>query len=823
MNIQFFHKKWKVFICHASKDKIEFVDDLVKLLQTRGEYLWYDEIDIPKGVEIDKAVQKGLKEVKGGIVIFSSNFIRNCTLKKREWVYEEFIVLVHKKHIHNGFLIPIFYEIDPDILPKSLKDPLDNINGFTFSKKNGDNIIDLSEKIHKRLEEIKSEEKAKRKTRILTISSVFILLSILAIYINKSINKKTSNDTIYSITPFDTTKDSYNVLLLPFQPLEMCRFKKTNIESTIISHLNEMSNNDSLNLSIKYDTLDCLHNYLEAESIAKKSKANLVIWGDLYEHCTSDNEASLRFVNVSSKNQIPGLNLRGESGIERISSLSEVREGKLQRNTDYIIYWVAASRFLDKRDYKKALHCFSTIKKSYITTPELYSCIGMCYFLLGFNNEAKDYFEEALNINSNYEPVLNNYGILLHELGEKTRAKEYFDKALNIKQDDVFVHLNYAHLLEELGDTNGAKKHFELAINIQPNDVNIYESYAFLLEKTDELNEAKKCYEKMLDIKQDDVSVNINYAHLLEKLGDINGVKEHFEKAININQNDADLLISYASLLKKLGDLKRAKKYLKRAVNLTPKNAWVHRDYAYLLKELNDLKGAKEYYKKAVEIDPGNYGGHEYAYFLEELNDLIGAKAQYDILLKKNEKNAYLQFRYASLLMELGDLYMAKEHFDIAVNLAPTFIFCHFNYAVLLEKLNDLKGARGHFEIVVNIDSNYAVGHSYYANLLAKLNDQDGARKHYERALEIDSNSFETHYWYAILLKRKFNDLEGAKKHYLKAVALNPEIKTIENDNYFGVKKEFLSICLTAIHNLVSKIFRYCFIPPFGLKSIYRK
>src|SRR5258706_2868212 len=33
--------------------------------------------------------------------------------------------------------------------------------------------------------------------------------------------------------PFDISKNSFNVLLFPFQPLEKCQYKKTNIENTI--------------------------------------------------------------------------------------------------------------------------------------------------------------------------------------------------------------------------------------------------------------------------------------------------------------------------------------------------------------------------------------------------------------------------------------------------------------------------------------------------------------------------------------------------------------------------------------------------------------
>lgn len=141
---------WKVFICHSSKDKTNFVSPLAKLLRQKGTEIWYDEFSIARGDFIDENIQNGLKESKGGIVIVSKAFIE-LKPNKRNYINEELYVLLHNKKVNDGFLIPIFYDISRDELPEEYK-PLSNIQGFDFEK--DDNLKHLANNIFKELRKI---------------------------------------------------------------------------------------------------------------------------------------------------------------------------------------------------------------------------------------------------------------------------------------------------------------------------------------------------------------------------------------------------------------------------------------------------------------------------------------------------------------------------------------------------------------------------------------------------------------------------------------------------------------------------------------------
>ncbi len=515
-----------------------------------------------------------------------------------------------------------------------------------YKKSNEINFTNALHEIKNNVEAIKIEfTKKKEKSKnfkIYRIITIIALISSLAFYFyftNKTSNNKKPRNNIYSNTPFDTTKECYNVLLFPFQPLEMCQFKKTDIELAIISRLIDMSEKDSLNLQIKYDTLDCIHSYSEADSIGKKLNANLVIWGDLYEHCSIDNEACLKFVNISSEDKIPNIDMKGESGIEKMTSLSEVKEGKLQKNIDYIIYWVAGSRSFKKQNYTRAINYFTKIKESYNVTSELYSFIGDTYYLLKSFKNAKAFYDKALEINPDFAEVHNNYSVLLleSEYNDSVGAKEHLEKSLKIYPNSDVTQHNLAFLLDNIfNDINGAKEHYEKSLKINPKNAKVQFDYANLLnDKIKDINSAKEHYEMSLKICPNYEQVHIKYAVLLFKhLHKPKDAELHCKIALEINPNNITTHIIYASILIYLyRDIDKAKIHFEKALEIDPNSFEAQYVYAVVLYELyNDIEGAEMHFEKAISLSPNDAHAHyDYAFFLKnKLKNINKAREQYN-------------------------------------------------------------------------------------------------------------------------------------------------------------------------------------------------
>lgn len=715
-------------------------------------------------------------------------------------------------------------------------------------------------------EEIKNDEvlkELKNKTsgiknyiKIISVVAIIALGTTLILFFKffspeSPINKK-SNNYIYSNTPFDTTKGSYNVLFFPFQRLGDHKNSETGMEMTIITRLLKLNDTDSLNLQIKYDSNYVVRSYSDANLIGKKLKANLVIWGDFY---VKDREACLNFANIKVRESSLELQRFGSSKIETINKLSELSEGKLQKETDYIIYWVAASRCYANQNYTKALTFFSKIKNEYSPTFELYLYLGCCFFSLETYKEAKEPFENALAINPNIIEIQQNYACLLLKLNDLFGAKEHFERALRIDPNNAVVHNDYGYLLLKLNDPDGARKHFEKALKIDQNSAEANNNYAFYLEKFD-IKGAKEHFEKALKIKPNFAEAHINYAFLLEKLDDLRGArehyeaalkirpdyavahnnyavfikktnpnkaKEHFEKALKIKPDYAEAFNNYALFLEELGELDNAKEHYEKALTINQDLVEAHYNYANLMEKLNEPNQAREHYEKALSIKPDYSEAHNnYAVLLQcKFNNLKMAKKHYEAALRLKPYNAVNQCNYAFFLDIINESDSAKKHYKKALEIKPDYAEAHNNYAFLLEKLNELSKAKEHYETALKIKPDYPEAYNNYARLLEKLNDLMGAKEQYEKALrikpdydiahnnyaclliklnpvkakeqfenllEMNPNYGDAHFNYAMLLHDKFNDTKEAKKQYLKAVNIDPRIKSRDKDDYFGVK-----------------------------------
>jgi len=404
-------RKWKVFVSHDSEDKKLFVDPLVKNLQKRGTYLWYDKISIQEGEPIHDAIQKGLKGAKGGVVIFSPDFIKIRPPEERDWPKEEFNVLVYKKNTERRFLIPVFYEIDPEGLPETFKGPLDNIKGFTFSFKNkDDNINELSEKIHNRVKEIQLKE---RKESFLAILAILILVICVFLYFHKKNTLKTEltqkiGDKNINVAPFDTTK--YNILILPFRNPDDSS-GKSNVGKELENRLRENNELNKLGLDVKYLPYNAFDFHTKtAEIIGENIRGtNMVIWGTDSKPKDSSHQIYFHYVNISYPVSNSLISDEGKTEKIETSRLIEITEGVMRLEIDDIVYWFLGIKLYHRKDYITALTIFNKIENKKYCNKELDSYIACCYDNLQSFDKAKAYYEKILKNNPDFEEVHNNY------------------------------------------------------------------------------------------------------------------------------------------------------------------------------------------------------------------------------------------------------------------------------------------------------------------------------------------------------------------------------------------------------------------------------
>src|ERR1700753_3025041 len=97
---------YDVFVSHASEDKRDFVDDLVKALLERGLRVWYDSFEIKLGDDFRRKMEIGLSGSRFGVVVFSPAF-------SKPWTEEELSALFNFEKLDGQKrILPVRYGID---------------------------------------------------------------------------------------------------------------------------------------------------------------------------------------------------------------------------------------------------------------------------------------------------------------------------------------------------------------------------------------------------------------------------------------------------------------------------------------------------------------------------------------------------------------------------------------------------------------------------------------------------------------------------------------------------------------------------------------
>lgn len=98
--------KVDVFISHASKDKLKYVENLVRNIKAKGISVFYDSESISWGDSIKEELDKGLSNCRLAVVVISKNYF------ERPWTEYELQALLNRQNSEGKkIILPILYKI----------------------------------------------------------------------------------------------------------------------------------------------------------------------------------------------------------------------------------------------------------------------------------------------------------------------------------------------------------------------------------------------------------------------------------------------------------------------------------------------------------------------------------------------------------------------------------------------------------------------------------------------------------------------------------------------------------------------------------------
>jgi tetratricopeptide (TPR) repeat protein len=320
----------------------------------------------------------------------------------------------------------------------------------------------------------------------------------------------------------------------------------------------------------------------------------------------------------------------------------------------------AGLRFLDSGQYDIARVQFQLVLDSEPEAADVYYYIGESYRLEENYDNARDAYQEAININPYFAPAFVGRALANLGLNPDIEVQADFDNAIAIDPQYPEAYIQRGIYLIEHGYPAAAISDLETVIELTPGSALawMYLAQAQLGKGDSEeaLQSALKANE--LDLTLVPVYLILAQAYIAnDQTADAVAVLQTYTI---YEPNDVDAFLALGTAYNAAGEYQSALEALNSFLDANPRNAeaYFQRGLAYL--NLDNPNLAEEDFKKAVSYDPYDFDAHlglARAYFEQGLpgDAYIQAEANALPLAKSNGTKAQAYYWMAIFLEDIDD------------------------------------------------------------------------------------------------------------------------------------------------------------------------
>lgn len=658
--------------------------------------------------------------------------------------------------------------------------------------------------------EIKIEKKKTvYRKKLFFVSAISVSVLLILLFFFKQGNNNSSenkNETVQGAT----VTDSFRLLILPLSIMQDNPNMTLKFEDAMQSAIRQRVKEKNIPISISFDRgfVKPTISFDEATQEGIKHKANIVLFGELYEPQSSSDSAqvNMKFVMTRQQNRISE-----EMGIQSFFRLSDNSSVKIQMGAACYVDLSFADFLMETGKFNQAITVLYDAKP----------------ISKGQQMSVADFL-------STCHSSLRNYPAAIKEI-EKLIA-------LKPKEEDYGYHL-MANVLNGMGNFPKAEENYKKALSIKPNNINAILDYAQMLSFR-EVNRLGQSKELLLQaIRYDSTNSNAWYylGDMDKMLNDFKNAEKHYRKSISLNSANTTVKINLADVLAfKLDKPEEGEKILFAVIHTdsTNVNALFILANIYTTTKLKN-SGKAEYFlakSKKYQAVPNEYA-NKYAEGLVEIQKFDYRKALQDLtvayridssdmVLSNNIATCYLNLRdydkaiyfytegwkkdtldwvnnanmgyfYVNSDKKHTDLKKSSYYFEKALKINPYDIACLENLANVYYSIGNIPATKDMLFRLYNLQPDNFIANRGFGTIYNMEENYKKALPYYERALSISPNDDDLNCKYAlILMKVSANNFSTAFKYAKKAVELNPN----SGDNLFILAQMYI----------VGKDYRHC-------------
>ena len=170
-----------------------------------------------------------------------------------------------------------------------------------------------------------------------------------------------------------------------------------------------------------------------------------------------------------------------------------------------------------------------------ITTLKTYLQKGIQLKKEGDLTSAIHNLSQALKIDPNHKPALNNLAEIYRSKKQLKKALTYYHQIAKLEPDNSTALAQLAVIMMRRGDIRGAIATYQKASILPQPPAFAYSGLAQALEKNGQLEEAITNYQKAIDINPKNLDLYVRLAEALEKNGQLEEAITNYQKAINFD------------------------------------------------------------------------------------------------------------------------------------------------------------------------------------------------------------------------------------------------------------------------------------------------
>eukprot|EP01130_Rhizamoeba_saxonica_P002456 TRINITY_DN12250_c0_g1_i1.p1 TRINITY_DN12250_c0_g1~~TRINITY_DN12250_c0_g1_i1.p1 ORF type:complete len:433 (+),score=104.45 TRINITY_DN12250_c0_g1_i1:246-1544(+) len=240
---------------------------------------------------------------------------------------------------------------------------------------------------------------------------------------------------------------------------------------------------------------------------------------------------------------------------------------------------------------------------------QVYTKLGLCYMKIGNNQKSEHYFREAIKIDPGNGNHWNNLGGFLMKIGKTTEAENAFLKSIEYPQTSIYERItsyfNLGNIYYMKSNYEDSAHYYKKVVEGNPRDSEAQMHLGLALEKLGKDEEALEHLNSAVLVSPNHFEMNLNIGLVYEKLEKFEEATMNFKKALRINPKETIIYIHLANVaMKQNSENDLAIDYLKQAIEANNLFGEAHYQLGLIYYRQGDIQEATGYLQTAIRLNP---------------------------------------------------------------------------------------------------------------------------------------------------------------------------------------------------------------------------